>query len=414
MAETVKPAPEGEIADYLGDCFNYNKVAKAMRVLKSLNLVVIKRPPSGPDVLELHPLVRQFIRRRFEKSEQASFITGIISAYKRIMGRHRSHLGERPSLSLLQYWTQNAELDIAVGNIEDAFDTLSEVSVAFAKGAYPRELARVVRLLFSSVDWVSGHGRFRSFELVFKCHVRLLSYLGETTEVDRLLGQYERTVPSRDARYINYCDMRAFSLWVRNDFSRALEWAMIGQNLVQISDVDTQSRDAIAHTLALAQRDAGQPEMALPYFLGGRSLSEVIDPEELDERRGEPHYGNVGRCLHFMGQIDSALVCYQKSALIMERDPVGEHVMNQAYIRTWIGELLIGRGEYGAASMFLKAALWRWEHVAPPKAEVVSALLRQIDDRWGAKLVTYEQAEGVCLDWILGRDIDVSPSGLRR
>jgi tetratricopeptide (TPR) repeat protein len=414
MAETVKPVPEGEIADYLGDRLNYNKVAKAMRVLKSLNLVVIKRPPSGPDVVELHPLVRQFIRQRFVKAEQASFINGIISAYKRIMGRHRSHLVERPSLSLLQYWTQNAELDIAVGNVEDAFDTLREVLIAFYKSAYPRELARVVRLLLSSVDWISEHERFKSFEVLFKYHARILSYLGETKEVDSLLSQYERTVPNRDTRYINYCEMRSFSQWVRNDFGRALEWATIGQNLVQSSDVDTLSRAGIAHQLALAQRDAGQPEMALPYFLLGRPLTEVIDPEELEAERGESHYGNVGRCLHFMGQIDSALVCYQKSALIMERDPVGEHVLNQAYIRTWIGELLIGRGEYGVASMFLKAALRRWEHVAPPKSESVSAMLRQIDNRSGTALATYEQAEKICLDWILGRDIDVSLSGLRR
>ena len=413
IAETVKPAPEGEIADYLGDRFNYNKVAKALRVLKSLNLVVIKRPPSGPDVLELHPLVRQFIRQRFAKAEQASFINGIIGAYKRIMGRNRSHLGERPSLSLLQYWTQNAELDIAVGNMEDAFDTLREVLVAFATSAYPRELARVVRLLFSSVDWVSEHRRFRSFELVFKSHTQILSHLGEIEEVDQLLDQYERTVPNRDARYVNYCELRAFSQWVRNDFGRALEWATTGHKLVQSTDVDTVSRGIIAHTLALAQRDAGQPEMALPYFLGGRPLGDVVDPEELDEQRGEPHYGNVGRCLHFMGQIDSALVCYQKSALIIERNPVGVHVMNQAYIRTWIGELLIGRGEYDVASMFLKAAVRRWEHIAPPKAERVSSLLRQIESRSGATPATYEQAERVCLDWILGRDIDASRRGLR-
>jgi Arc/MetJ-type ribon-helix-helix transcriptional regulator len=88
--------------------------------------------------------------------------------------------------------------------------------------------------------------------------------------------------------------------------------------------------------------------------------------------------------------------------------------MNQAYIRTWIGELLIGRGEYGVASMFLKAAVRRWEHVAPPKAEGVSSLLRQIDGRSGATAATFERAEKICLDWILGRDIDVSRSGLRR
>ena len=115
-----------------------------------------------------------------------------------------------------------------------------------------------------------------------------------------------------------------------------------------------------------------------------------------------------------MGQIDSALVCYQKSALIIERNTLGEHVTNQAYIRTWIGELLFGLGEYRVASMFLKGAVRRWEHVAPPKAEGVASLLRQIDSRSGVTRATYEQAERICLDWILGRDTDVSLRGLHR
>jgi len=55
--------------------------------------------------------------------------------------------------------------------------------------------------------------------------------------------------------------------------------------------------------LALAERDAGHPEAALPVFLDGRAQSEVIDAEELDETRGGEHYGNIGRCLHFMGRL---------------------------------------------------------------------------------------------------------------
>jgi TBPIP/Hop2 winged helix domain len=62
MAETVKPESEVEIADYLSGSFNFNKVGKALKVLRSLNLIVIKRGPKRVDLLELHPLVRTFIR----------------------------------------------------------------------------------------------------------------------------------------------------------------------------------------------------------------------------------------------------------------------------------------------------------------------------------------------------------------
>jgi len=414
MAETVKPETEVDIAEYLKDRFNFNKVTKATRALRSLNLIVIKRRPHGADLLELHPLVRQFIRQSFPLAERLSYIDAIIRAYKRFIGKHRSRLTERPSLSVLQYWTQNAELDIAVGNIEDAFMTLHEVAVAFSSSAYPRELVRATRLLLSKIDWVSEHKRYRAFDHVFNTHIRTLAYLGETKEVDELLDNYEHTVPDRDVRYVGYCEQRCFTNWVRNDFARAVEWGKIGQALKESSNVDSKVSTTITYSLALAERDAGLPESALPVFLDGRALAEAVDPDELDEKRGEHHYGNIGRCLHFMGQVEWALVCYQKSALIIERNPVTEHVVNQAYIRAWIGELLIAREEMALAYVFLYAAARRWKRVAPPKVSSVLSLMKQIEDRLGGPLtVTEERAEKLCLDWILGRTVDVSSRDLR-
>jgi hypothetical protein len=68
LAETVKPSSEPEIGDYLRHQINYGKVLKALKTLRALNLVVVKRRPSAPDVLELHPMVRTFIRQAFSPS----------------------------------------------------------------------------------------------------------------------------------------------------------------------------------------------------------------------------------------------------------------------------------------------------------------------------------------------------------
>jgi tetratricopeptide (TPR) repeat protein len=123
--------------------------------------------------------------------------------------------------------------------------------------------------------------------------------------------------------------------------------------------------------------------LALPTFLDGRALAEVIDPDELDTKRGEHHYGNIGRCLHFMGQLEAALVCYQKSALLIERSQETVNVTNKAYARTWIGELLAGREELTLASAFLRDAFRLWEQAAPPKALAVSRQIVEIEARAG-------------------------------
>jgi len=198
--------------------------------------------------------------------------------------------------------------------------------------------------------------------------------------------------------------MRCYSKWVRGDFSSATKWGEIGQNLKNSSGVDTKYD--VSHNLALAQRDAGQPEAALLLFLNDRKLSEVVDPDELDEDRGGSHYGNIGRCLHLMGQIDAALVCYQKSALLIEK-ATQEHVLNQGFIRAWVGELLVAREQFNLAYIFFRAAYLRWEHVSPPRAAQLKQFSLQIQRRvTDVAQIPDSRVERIFVDWILGHNVD--------
>lgn len=406
MAETVKPETEIEIAGYFSGRFNFNKVGSALRALRVRNLIVVKRGPKGADLLELHPLVRTFIRKSFPQPERASFIEPIIRVYKHRIGQFKHRLAERPPLSVLKYWTQNAELDLARGDVKDAFAVLNEVAVAFLNSAYPRELVRVTRQLFSGDGWTRLYRQADGFEGVLNSHIRTLSQLGATAEVDDLLTQYEQSIPHRDARYIKYCEFRAYSLWFRSAFSEAVAWGRKGQALLESSDVDSELANGISHMLALSERDAGYPDIALTTFLEGRRLSEVIDPEELDEQRPEHHYGNIGRCLHFMGQIESALICYQKSAILIERNSSSENAMNKGYVRLWIGELLMAREEFDLAYAFLRSAFLLWKEVSPPKAAMAGKSINDIDNHpAGYKQAPDGQVEKMCVRWIVGGDV---------
>jgi len=386
---------------------NYRKFLKSLNALRSLNLVVVKRSPTTDDVFELHPLVRQFIRQRFTRPERSSFIEEIIKAYRRFISSHKFQLAEQPTFTTLQYWTHTAELDIAAGRISDAILTLVEAGDAFAASGYSREFCRVARLLLGSIRWISEHSKYKGIDGLFKIYVHNLDHLGEWTEAEGLLDQFQLSVVERDARYILYCDLKCYHKWTKGEFAEAVQWGKTGQLLKKSSDVDTKYD--VTHNLALAERDAGQPELALPVFLDGRNLEEVLDPEELDENRGGPHYGNIGRCLHFMGQVDSALVCYQKSALLVEKATKGERILNQGYIRRWIGELLLARNEHKLACIFLQAARFKWEQVSPPKAAQVAAMQRQLGSETptcsGMSNAAIERA---CLDWIYGRLSDAS------
>ena len=162
----------------------------------------------------------------------------------------------------------------------------------------------------------------------------------------------------------------------------------------------------IAHFLALAQRDSGRPEDALPEFLRGRRIEDVIDPDELDETRGGAHYGNIGRCLQFMGQLDQALVCYQKSAILIEKTVQQNHVYNQGFIRKWLGEVLAARGQSTLGGVFLRAAYLKWKETSPPRANEVMSMYREVEARCSTlSEIGDQEAESTCLNWIFGKPI---------
>jgi tetratricopeptide (TPR) repeat protein len=406
MAETLRPETESEIASYLSRNLKYNKVNSAIKALRQLNLVVVKRSDQGEDLHELHPLVRQFVRSRFTVRQRTSMIEVIISVYNQFRGIHRSELKQRTSFTFLQNWTQAAELAIAAGKYSEACECLAEANSAFEASAFAREYGRVIRLLLTSCNWVHDHSELTKFDLVFCSHAHNLAYLGLQNEVDDLLDKFSQTVPEANSRYILYCEMKSHTAWTRENFQEAIKWGEIGHDLYLKSNVDTDHN--IAHTLALALRDAGGPEKALPTFLEGRPLAEIIDPDELDEKGAGAHYGNVGRCLHFMGRVRDALVCYQKSALLIEKNIGHEHVMNQGYIRLWIGELLLSHNQKRLGIIFLDAARRKWDDVAPPRARRLEEMLHQIcspdiSAEHGREL---KDSEAICLEWIRGRNLD--------
>ena len=219
-----------------------------------------------------------------------------------------------------------------------------------------------------------------------------------------MLSKYAATVPSRDARYINYCDLRCYVYWVQKRYGEAIEWGTRGKDLKEKSNVDTIYDTR--YYLALAQRDAGIIDPALEHFLGSRELSSVIDPDEFDENENPAFYGNVGRCLHLIGQIEPALVCYRKSAMLLQSIRE-KHVENQGFIRNWIGELLIAKDDLCAGSRFLAAAKLKWQLVSPSRNSEIDERLAKcrhllsdcvpLDDK---------NLERYCIAWIFGRERD--------
>jgi hypothetical protein len=146
------------------------------------------------------------------------------------------------------------------------------------------------------------------------------------------------------------------------------------------------------------------PDTALIAFLGGVPIEKLIDPDEFDDQRDPSFYGNVGRCLHLTGQIDPALICYRKSALLLQKDR-HPHVENQGFIRSWIGELLVAKGDFCSAKAFLQASKSKWRLVAPQRALTMDEKLKEIEAQTlDCVALNASNSERYVLAWINERE----------
>lgn len=354
MAEAVRPETEKTIENFVSSELNYKNFSRALKSLKSLNLIVVKPESQALDLYDLHPLVRQFVRTKFEKAERTSYIRVVINQYETIIGAIGAMLGIHLPFSMLERWSQKAELEISAGMSEEAFETLGKVEGSLIGGGHAQEYVRVGRLLLESLDWETASSQYKKFDQVIGVMVDAYDSLGEFEYADAILERYESTIPQKTARYIKFCDIKAFSFWQRGNFELAIDWANSGVNLKNETHVDTAFD--CAHTLALAQRDAGNPEIALEFFRKGIPLNDLISAENKYPSDGAM-FGNIGRCLQFMGELDRALIFYRRSLHILEHETSSMSKSNRAYARRWIGQILAEQGQNEKAVAFFVDAI---------------------------------------------------------
>jgi tetratricopeptide (TPR) repeat protein len=370
MAETVRPETEDQLSKYLSKELNYNQFSKALRSLKTLALVIVKTAPHTIDTLELHPLLKTFIKCEFSKYERIRYIDSIASYFDLIISKFISSIMHGASFGMLEHWIYRTELAINAAKYDDALKALKDVSAPLLGAGHAVEFIRITKRLFSELDFTDAVlNEYPNFDNVLSDFIDVLSQLGQYDEVETYLTRYDTTIVGKSARYINMCDMRCYLYWNKREYPLAIEWGKKGVEFKQSTNIDT--RFDSSHNLALSQRDFNDLEPALIYFLKGHDLSKVLDKEFIDDLDGT-FYGNIGRCLFLKGDIDNALLCYKKSLHLLEIDD-SKHkttIMNLGWAHFWIGEALISNKNYLLAWAFFNKAFIEWEEISPPKAQL--------------------------------------------
>ena len=284
---------------------------------------------------------------------------------------------------MMERYSQKVELEIAAGQYDNAFETLIKVEQSLLGSGNAEEYVRVARMLLEALDWETASTIYMSFDHVVGSVAAAFEQLGETEAVDDLILRHEATVPQKTVRYIKHCDIRAYIAWLRDDYEEAIEWANRGVALKSATNVDTNFD--CEHTLALAQRDSGQPDIAINFFLDTDTLEELIS-SGATLARGGAVYGNVGRCLQLMGKPDQALILYRFALKVLERDTTALSKSNRAYGRQWVGDVFVEKGDVEKAEAFFLDAIKLLGSWAPARARRIIAELNKLHPESGSLL----------------------------
>jgi tetratricopeptide (TPR) repeat protein len=333
------------------------------------------------------------VRTNFSPSQRVGFIKVVLNQYQTIIGNFGALLGIHMPFAMLGRWSQKVELEVAAGLFGKAFETLSGAEDALIGGGHAQEYVRVARLLFEAIDWETAATKYTQFDKTVGIMVGTLDQLGEVESADDMLRHYEATIPQKTARYIHYCDIRAYSHWQRGEFDPAVDWASRGVRLKKESNVDTNFD--CEHTLALSQRDAGDATLALESFLKGSKLSDVVGGDEMFDGS---LYGNVGRCLQKLGRTDEALRCFKKSFRILENDSSLHSKSNRAYARRWIAEAMRDMDDCENAEAFFLDAIRMLGASAPTRSRELTSDLTVLK-AGNAKVMDERQVTRLISQW---------------
>ena len=237
MAELDWPEPETRLLEFLPG-LNANRVTRALKALRSFHLIEVWTQPEGELRLGLHPLIRQFVRTSFPQREREKYVGAILGFLDRMVGRFKGLLETEPAYQILEHWIRKADLQIAIGRLEEATSTIAEVRAPLVDRGYSEEFVRVTLRLMNALNWGEACSSYKDFDVVFYRCLKAMVELGHSA-VDEFLTRFEGAIPGRSSQFILLCDLRCYAAWYGGEFEAAVRWGENGASLKEATSVDT-------------------------------------------------------------------------------------------------------------------------------------------------------------------------------
>ncbi len=352
LAELERPESENALEEVTG--LRYNRLTKLLKRLRDLNLIQERRDFNDKTLIDLHPLVRQFLRREYPKKDRESFIAQVIVYFNKKLSVVTRLFGkEQVPNSVLELWIHKLEVLCNQGDWGVVVSDLLRIGDELERAGLVEDFVRLGQKIFSGVDWFTAIDDIKDFRILINNICHQLSHLGEHALVRRWMEHYLAMVGGRGADKVNRKEIMAFDAWLSGSYQDAISFATEADELSR--QVDFSPPSSPGHTLALALRDSGNIEAALPKLLEGLTVAEAMDE---GNGKDPTFYGNIGRCFYLSGDIAMSLKFYQLCGRAMAKKMITVH--NTGWLRFWVAEGMLKAGRAYDAFTFACAAKHIW------------------------------------------------------
>jgi len=369
LAESVRSETVEEYSEILSSELNFKNFRKALNSLKNLNLIVEKR---GASFIELHPVVRAFVRKNYQDGDRNEFISILIKYYDKYVLVLKQNLTYKLSFDEFSNFTNKAELLINSGKFQEAISVLSEVYGAMSAAGYVEEFLRVSSLFFSKFVWSKKNlNKILGVEDFIQIVIHLAAEYGDGELTDNVLNNYENLIERKEDSYIRLCKIRSHVLWMAGQYEDAVNVTREALYLIRKAGLDDKYN--IEHIKALASRDWGGESRindAKKVFCSSHEEEDFLkgtNSNKFKEIDGAA-YGNMGKCYQMKGEYLFAERLYCKSFKRILEGSSSDRLLNLGYAALWISEVLTELNKRDSACYFYKYAIEQWASCSPKLA----------------------------------------------
>jgi len=405
LAESISSVDESDLANILKREMSNSRFNRSISVLKNLNWLVYK---ASSCFVELHPLVRTFIKNRFLHHEQKRFISMLVSHLGRTILILKVRLNDRLTFEEYKNWSDSIELNINARDYNDALTLLLEIHESMRVSGYTEEYIRLTLCFLNAIDWNRNTlDSLKYFNRFFQESLETAIEFGDRQCLEYLERYESLAAGSTGPESLLLLSCALYEAWFNKRWDDAIKMGQHGEYLLKKSGQEDDYN--IIHRLHLAYRDSGIPEnleKAFEYFRNGENLCDICDKKIFPESMAADMYGNIGKCFMLKRDFDPALVCLLKSyyLLLVDVNPDRMRMLNLGYASKWLFTILRQLGFSLESLYFLRRANGFWHGFSPPLINS-DPDFKELDASQGQQVMGLEQweVEKFCDSWVKGR-----------